>query len=72
MKRNTHSGLKHLAISRVSSNDTVPLIYLSKEVQKRTGLGKGARVLVSLDRKGRLVIEPIDEADEQAMEEYPK
>ena len=66
------SELRPLAISRVGFNGAMPFIYLSKEVVKRTGLGKGARVLISLDRKGRLVVERIDDADKQTTKEDPK
>jgi hypothetical protein len=50
-----------VAITKVSSNDTVPMVYIVKEAQKRTGLERGMRVMLSVDKEGRLIIERIPE-----------
>jgi bifunctional DNA-binding transcriptional regulator/antitoxin component of YhaV-PrlF toxin-antitoxin module len=53
-----------LKVSRVTSNDKWPLIYLPKEAIQRLGLRKGRRILVLLNHhKGALIIKPIREGD---------
>jgi AbrB family looped-hinge helix DNA binding protein len=54
------SDLVPIKIVKVSSNDTVPLIYLPKEVRQRLDLEKGDKVIMYVDVEGsRLVIEKI-------------
>jgi len=53
-------GLKPIRISKVTSNDTVPLIYIPKEARALLGLEKGTKVVIYVEEQhGRLVIEPL-------------
>jgi len=46
-------------VSKVTSNDRQPMIYLPKRLEK-VGLKKGVRVLLKWDReRRRLIIEPL-------------
>jgi len=52
-----------LKVSRVTSNDKWPMVYLPKEAIQRLGLRKGRRILLLLDyHNGALIIKPIQEA----------
>jgi bifunctional DNA-binding transcriptional regulator/antitoxin component of YhaV-PrlF toxin-antitoxin module len=54
-------------ICKISSNDTVPLIYLPKEVQEILGLRKGTKILLYVDEeRKRLVIEKLPAIVEEA------
>ena len=45
---------------KVSSNDSVPLIYLPKDVREILGLEKGVKVLLSVDEdRKKLIIEKL-------------
>jgi len=48
-----------IRVSRITSNDTQPLVYLPKRLEK-LDLKKGVRVLLKWDReRRRLIIEPL-------------
>lgn len=54
------STLVPVKIVKVSSNDSVPLIYLPKEVRERLDLEKGDKVIMYINVDGsRLIIEKI-------------
>jgi len=49
-----------IKIVKVSSNDTVPLVYLPKEVRERLDLEKGDKVIMYVDVDGsRLLIKKV-------------
>jgi len=52
---------------KISSNDTVPIIYVPKDV-RNLGFEKGVRVLLSVDGQGRLIVEKLPQI---AKEEKP-
>ena len=52
-------NLEVIRISKVSSNDSVPLIYLPKKAVERIGLRKGDYVVLATDGR-RLIIEKLE------------
>jgi len=49
-----------IRVSKISSNDSSPLIYLPKEVRRALDLKKGDRVMLYVDpHSKRLVIEKV-------------
>ena len=53
-------ALVPVKICKISSNDTVPLIYLPKDIREILGLEKGIKVLLYVDEScKRLVIEKL-------------
>ena len=53
-------GETPVRIVKVTSNDHQPMVYLPR-VLVAYGYRKGARILVKLDRKGRVVLELLPE-----------
>lgn len=45
-----------IKIVKVSSNDTVPLIYLPKEVRERLNLRKGDKVILYINADGSYLL----------------
>ncbi|MEM3629148.1 MAG: AbrB/MazE/SpoVT family DNA-binding domain-containing protein [Candidatus Bathyarchaeia archaeon] len=53
-------NLTPVKVTRVTSNDRWPLIYIPKEAVQELGLKKGQRVLMLVDHSiGALIIKPV-------------
>jgi len=50
---------------KISSNDTVPMIYIPKDLRD-LGFEKGIKVLLSVDDQGRLVVEKVPSISKKA------
>lgn len=46
-------------VSKVSSNDTMPLVYLSKAVRERAGIERGDYVVMHVRERGRVIMEKL-------------
>ena len=54
-------GLIPIRLTRVTSNDGTPILYLTKEVRELTGLELGDRVLLLVDpATRRLVVQKLE------------
>jgi len=59
-------GMKLIRVSKVTSNDSWPLIYLPKKVVEKLGFKKGCYVALYTDGK-RLIIEKLELERKEAM-----
>jgi len=49
-----------LKVTKVTSNNGWPLIYLPKEARDKLGFKIGVKVMIKADERGRLIIERVE------------
>ena len=50
-------GLLLIRVSKVTSNDDAPMVYLPKGAREKSGIERGDFVLIYVDGKGRIILE---------------